>query len=143
MTLRSWRAAGFENGIAAELEIDYAGRVAEPGKYVSLSLVSLTRALVGRQRFVAHALVYLRHVTALMEDVAQEMKRYQAWHLRDAKRRLAEKFSLADPSHRKLLVAYWSLRHKEAPCPVREDSVGYADVTKVVPLLHCSLMCAF
>ncbi len=72
MTPRSWRAAGFENGIAAELEIDYAGRVAEPGKYVSLSLVSLTRALVGRQRFVAHALVYLRHVTALMEDVAQD-----------------------------------------------------------------------
>lgn len=65
-----------------------------------------------------------------MEEVAQELKKYQGWVLRDAKRRLADKFLLADPEHRKLLVGYWNLRHPNIPCPVREDSSGYNDETK-------------
>lgn len=65
-----------------------------------------------------------------LEEVGQELKRYQSWHVRDVRKRLAEKFTLSDPQHRKLLSSYWSLRHKDVPCPVKEDSVGYNDETK-------------
>jgi hypothetical protein len=65
-----------------------------------------------------------------LEEVAQELKKFQGWVLRDAKKRLGEKFSLSDPEHRKMLVSYWNLRHASVACPVREDSAGYNEETK-------------
>jgi hypothetical protein len=60
-----------------------------------------------------------------LEGISVGLKKYQAWYLRDIKKRLVVKFSLAVPEHLEMLKKYWALRHSDKPCPASAESSGF------------------
>ena len=69
-----------------------------------------------------------------VEEVTLELKKYQAWFLRDIKRTAMNKFSLDVPEHCEMLTEYWTLRHADGglACPVTSSSSGYSDETALL-----------